>query len=187
MCAHFGHIRIEVILFTLSMHLFQITIDTSPPHEGTVHDGVPGDPEVDFQQSLQLAGHWGGFFDKESAVWFYAFGFSEHCLNEQELDIYTPTHLMVNWTYDNTAEFRATRSGKYHMTVMAFNHALAHSKPVCSDGVTIDSAPAVVSEVVVHGAVTASGLIRDSSNNKVYILHRNREIEEVTDLSNYCG
>ncbi|XP_053398434.1 uncharacterized protein LOC128556766 [Mercenaria mercenaria] len=158
----------------------KITIDTSPPHKGIVHDGISGDPEVDFQQSLQLAGHWDGFFDKESGVWFYSYGFSERCLNENEL------HLKVNWTYDNRAEFTAPKSGKYYLTIMAYNHALGNSKPVCSDGVTIDVMPAVVSEVVIKDAVTASGLIKSDVNDTVYILHRNRELEEVRLPSNKC-
>ncbi|XP_053388676.1 uncharacterized protein LOC128551785, partial [Mercenaria mercenaria] len=158
----------------------KITIDTSPPHEGIVHDGISGDPEVDFQQFLQLAGHWDGFFDKESGVWFYSYGFSERCLNENDL------HLKVNWTYDSRAEFTVTKSGKYYLTVMAYNHALGNSKPVCSDGVTIDVMPAVVSEVVVKDAVTASGLVKSDVDCTVYILHRNRELEKVRLPSKRC-
>ncbi|XP_053398947.1 uncharacterized protein LOC128556937 [Mercenaria mercenaria] len=160
----------------------KITIDTSPPHEGTVHDGMPGDPEVDFQQSLQLTGNWDGFFDKESGVWFYTYGFNNRCLSEYDLDI----HLKVNWTYEKKAEFSAPKSGKYYLTIMAYNHALDHSKPVCSDGVTVDVVPAVISEVAIKDAVTTSGLVRSDVNDTVYILHRYRVLEEVELPTNVC-
>ncbi|XP_053400999.1 uncharacterized protein LOC128557566 [Mercenaria mercenaria] len=160
----------------------KITIDTSPPHEGIVRDGIPGALEVDFQQSLQLTGYWDGFFDDESGVWFYTYGFNDRCLNENDLDV----HLKVNWTYENRAEFSAPQSGKYYLTIMAYNHALDHSNAVCSDGVTIDIIPAVVSEVVIKDAVTANGLVKSGVNDTVYILHRNRVFEEVELPSNIC-
>jgi hypothetical protein len=50
-------------------------MDTSPPHPGSVEDGVRGTGEVDYQQSKTLAAHWQGFFDRESGVLFYQYGF----------------------------------------------------------------------------------------------------------------
>ena len=64
--------------------LLQITIDISPPHEGSVHDGFKGSPEVDYQQDLNLNAHWEGFFDRESGVEFYEYIFSEHCFTNKE-------------------------------------------------------------------------------------------------------
>ncbi|KAK3612524.1 hypothetical protein CHS0354_024496 [Potamilus streckersoni] len=58
----------------------KVTIDTSPPHEGFVHEGFPDQSEVDFQQSRVIHAHWEGFFDKESGVLFYRYGFSNRCL-----------------------------------------------------------------------------------------------------------
>ncbi|XP_053400998.1 uncharacterized protein LOC128557563 isoform X2 [Mercenaria mercenaria] len=162
----------------------KITIDASPPHEGTVYDGIPGNPETDFQQSLQIAGHWDEFFDKESSVWFYTYGFSQQCLQEHDLDIHLNRE--VNWTYASRAEFTAQKPGTYHLTVMAYNHALDHCKPVCSDGVTIDVIPAVVSEIIVKNAVTANGLVKSDENETVYVLHRNRELEKVLLPSLIC-
>lgn len=48
----------------------------SPPHPGMVKDGVRGTEEVDFQQSKTLNAHWDGFFDRESGVLFYQYGFN---------------------------------------------------------------------------------------------------------------
>ncbi|XP_060572684.1 uncharacterized protein LOC132730723, partial [Ruditapes philippinarum] len=150
----------------------KITIDTSPPHEGITHDGLPGYPELDFQQTLRLSGYWDHFFDKESGVWLYTYGFTQRCLNENELDI----HFNVSWTYDNTAALTVDKPGKYYLTVMAYNHALDHGKPVCSDGVTVDDTPAVVSDVVIQNAVTTEGLVKSVTDETVYILYRNREL-----------
>ncbi|XP_060596240.1 uncharacterized protein LOC132750310, partial [Ruditapes philippinarum] len=73
----------------------KITIDTSPPHEGKVYDGILGDYEVDFQQSLKVAGHWNDFFDKESGVWLYSYGFSENCLDENDLDVHSKVMSLI--------------------------------------------------------------------------------------------
>ncbi|XP_060580924.1 uncharacterized protein LOC132737608 [Ruditapes philippinarum] len=160
----------------------KITIDTSPPHEGITNDGLPGYPELDFQQTLRLNGYWDHFFDKESGVWLYTYGFNERCLNENELDI----HQNASWTYDTVAEFTVDKPGKYYLTVMAYNHALDHSKPVCSDGVTIDDTPAVVSDVVIQNAVTTEGLVKSVTDETVYILYRNRELVQVENPPEIC-
>lgn len=69
-----------------SVH-FQITIDTSPPHTGIVQDGVKGIPEVDFQQSTLLQAHWDGFFDRESGVLFYQYGFHTEPLSATDFHL----------------------------------------------------------------------------------------------------
>lgn len=66
---------------------FQITIDSSPPHAGEVHDGVQGSPDVDFQTSLTLKAHWEGFFDRESGVKFYQYSFNDHCLSSSDFSL----------------------------------------------------------------------------------------------------
>jgi hypothetical protein len=60
------------------------------------------------------------------------------------------------------------------------------SQPVCSDGVTIDTTQATVSEVVVKDAVTVEGVIKDETSGEIYIVNRNRELEQVIDPSPYC-
>ena len=68
----------------LYLIVFQITVDVSAPHEGAVHDGIRGEPEVDYQQDLHIDVHWEGFFDRESGVEFYQYIFSDHCLSNEE-------------------------------------------------------------------------------------------------------
>lgn len=65
-----------------------------------MHDGFEGQPEVDFQQSMALSANWNGFFDKESGVWFYMYGFAETCLTADELTPEAPasgvfSHLLM--------------------------------------------------------------------------------------------
>lgn len=72
----------------------QITIDLSPPHTGIVQDGVKGVPEVDYQQSTILQAHWDGFFDRESGVLFYQYGFSANPISSEEFLLDTETKLV---------------------------------------------------------------------------------------------
>ena len=67
--------------------LLQITIDTSPPHAGVVKDNTPGNADLDYQQSMTLEASWEGFFDKQSGVLFYQYGFSDVCLEAADFSI----------------------------------------------------------------------------------------------------
>ena len=58
---------------------FQITIDTSAPVAGVVHDG-PGWEDIDYQQSLDVRANWHNFFDRESGIILYQYGVALHCL-----------------------------------------------------------------------------------------------------------
>jgi hypothetical protein len=48
-------------------------VDITPPHAGAVHDGLPGNPEIDYQQGTDLKAYWDQFFDRESGVLFYQY------------------------------------------------------------------------------------------------------------------
>jgi hypothetical protein len=70
--------------------------------------------------------------------------------------------------------------------VSAYNYAMGQSRPVCSNGVTIDTTPALISEIVVENAVIASRLLKDIDTEKVYFLNRNRELKEVRESIEAC-
>ena len=54
-------------------------------------------------------------------------------------------------TEDTFATNVVTKTGKYYVTVVAFNAALEPSRPICSDGVTIDkTAPDVSRFTYLH-------------------------------------
>ena len=64
---------------------------------GRVHDG-PGPDDIDYQQSLTLHATWHGFFDRESGVAFYQYGFSQHCLDVEDFGIPAPDTVCVYLT-----------------------------------------------------------------------------------------
>lgn len=76
--------------------LFQITIDTSPPQTGTVHDGLNELPDIDYQQDFHLDFHWDGFFDPESGVQYYKYIISDYCWTKQDLIASTEVHYQIN-------------------------------------------------------------------------------------------
>jgi len=87
--------HIENIFHVIAPLKFQITIDVSPPHEGSVHDGIRGEPEVDYQQDLHTDAYWEGFFDRESGVEYYQYVFSDHCLTNSEFTNSTQVFIFV--------------------------------------------------------------------------------------------
>lgn len=70
--------------------------------------------------------------------------------------------------------------------MVAYNHALDASRAACSDGVIIDTYVPVVTEIVLKHAVVAPALLQDTASNDVFFMHRNREVEAVTDPSHNC-
>ncbi|XP_050415812.1 uncharacterized protein LOC126829741 [Patella vulgata] len=116
----------------------QITVDTSSPHQGMVHDGKYDTPEIDVQSDLELFAHWGGFFDRESGVKFYLYGFSTSCLGANKFQLNLANRQDIQQTTSTHASWTAPSDGKYYITVVAYNGALEVSLPVCSDGVVVD-------------------------------------------------
>ncbi|XP_019617771.1 PREDICTED: uncharacterized protein LOC109465072 [Branchiostoma belcheri] len=135
---------------------FQITVDTSPPLPGHVHDSLPAETDLDFQQDTVIQASWEGFFDRESGVMFYMYGFAEDCLTLENVTEFGNT---TNTTSTH-AVWEATHQGLYHCTIIAFNSALEPSEPVCSDGVTIDVTPPVITDLSVDNLHYTPGVIR---------------------------
>lgn len=44
-----------------------------------MHDGLPGNPEIDYQQDKDLNAYWDQFFDRESGVFFYQYVVDTSC------------------------------------------------------------------------------------------------------------
>ncbi|XP_060084880.1 uncharacterized protein LOC132564227 [Ylistrum balloti] len=163
----------------------KITIDVSPPHTGVVHDGVRGSLEVDYQQSLSLSAHWEGFFDRESGVKMYLYKFATSCQDSATmvLDSADPT---VIETTDTDVSHTAAGQGVYFVTVVAFNHALEPSVPVCSDGVTIDSGLTAIKEISVDTAMVRGGLVTDPGATAVWILGTDRTLRQLSTTTAAC-
>ncbi|XP_021356985.1 uncharacterized protein LOC110452658 [Mizuhopecten yessoensis] len=163
----------------------KITIDVSPPHTGVVHDGVRGSLEVDYQQSFNLHAHWEGFFDRESGVKMYLYKFATSCQDAATM-VLDSTDPNVIETTDTDVSYTATSDGEYFVTVVAFNHALEPSTPVCSDGVTIDSGVTAVREISVDTAKVRGGLVTDPGATAVWILDTDRSLRQLSSTSAAC-
>ncbi|CAG2198378.1 unnamed protein product [Mytilus edulis] len=156
----------------------KITIDTSPPQTGTVHDGLNELPDIDYQQDFHLDFHWDGFFDPESGVQYYKYIISDYCWTKQ--DLIASTEGLE--TYDTIASYDAIKEGLYYITVIAMNSANDASSAVCSDGVTITSEKPGVKNIVLDGAQTAPRLVTDAENN-IWLLGTDLSRSFINDTS----
>lgn len=69
-------------------------------------------------------------------------------------------------------------SGKYFITVVAFNNAMDPSMAVCSDGVTYSITSPEISHVSVNNLHVLAGLVKDVDGNLLYV-DRNVHVHEV--------
>ncbi|VDI20686.1 Hypothetical predicted protein [Mytilus galloprovincialis] len=151
----------------------KITVDISPPHTGAVHDGQLGNPEIDYQQGMDLHAYWDQFFDRESGVFFYQYIVKTTCADKTDFVVDDLNPNIVE-TYNTFGTHTVSGDGTYYFTVVAYNRALDPSEPVCSDGVTIDSSVPGVKEVVVKDSLITGGLAKDPDNVDYYILGPDR-------------
>ncbi|XP_056015772.1 uncharacterized protein LOC125675332 [Ostrea edulis] len=163
----------------------KITIDLSPPHTGTVQDGLKGTDEVDFQQSKTLNAHWDGFFDKESGVMFYMYGFSTEPIPASALQL-DSNNSIVKETYAIHATHMVATEGTYYVCVVAYNRALEPSKPVCSDGVTVTTTVPTVSEVYISSAHVRESLVTDVERTMYWVVSRNRHRRLIAEPTADC-
>ncbi|XP_033751510.1 LOW QUALITY PROTEIN: uncharacterized protein LOC117335547 [Pecten maximus] len=89
-------------------------------------------------------------------------------------------------TTDTDIAYVAEGNGVYFVTVVAFNHALEPSSPVCSDGVTIDSGVTSVHEISVDTAMVRGGLVTDSGATDVWILDTDRSLRKLSATTVAC-
>ncbi|XP_078696304.1 uncharacterized protein LOC144924691 isoform X1 [Branchiostoma floridae x Branchiostoma belcheri] len=143
---------------------FQVTVDVSPPLPGHVHDSLPNQTDTDYQQDLIIQASWEGFYDRESGVMFYLVSIAETCTSIDNMTSVRNNSFVLNTT-STYVTWEAPHPGTYYSTVVAFNRALEPSEPVCSDGVTVDSTPPLLREVVVDSAHFKPGLLRDGEGN----------------------
>ncbi|XP_078575733.1 uncharacterized protein LOC144861637 [Branchiostoma floridae x Branchiostoma japonicum] len=162
---------------------FQITVDESPPTAGHVQDALSGQRDLDFHQDLQLHAWWDGFFDRESGVQFYQYGFANRCLGQDEFGI--PQLQQIHNTTGKFGSWTAPVPGTYFCTVVAYNPALTPSQPVCSDGITVDASPPSVRHVKLSGYHARPGLVSDNGGN-VWIVNKDGKREVVDDPPETC-
>ncbi|XP_078589451.1 uncharacterized protein LOC144869806 [Branchiostoma floridae x Branchiostoma japonicum] len=159
----------------------QVTVDRSPPLPGHVQDSLPGETDTDYQQDVIIHASWEGFFDRESGIMFYLVSIGNMCTsldNMTSVDNYFSTN-----TTSTYVTWETPHPGIYYCTVVAFNRALEPSAPVCSDGVTVDTTPPVLREVVVDNAHYKPGLLRDGEGN-VWMVDRKGYRHQAPDCGN---
>ncbi|XP_019614830.1 PREDICTED: uncharacterized protein LOC109462712 [Branchiostoma belcheri] len=161
----------------------KITVDTSPPLPGTVHDGLEGQAEIDYQQTTAIKTWWDGFFDEESGVKFYLYGYSTSCLDAADLQL--PKGASITRTTDTNAVYTAPTPGTYFCTVVAYNHALDPSVPVCSDGVTVDVTPPTLTAIQVDHLAVRPGVVKDAGGD-VWLIDQRRHRVLVLDPPAQC-
>ncbi|XP_071784665.1 uncharacterized protein [Asterias amurensis] len=161
----------------------KITVDTSPPQAGVVHDGMPGSGEVDFQEGNDLAAHWEGFFDRESGVKFYEYLYDVTCWNDADM-VPSIRDTMTRTTVTH-ASWTAPSPGMYFITVIAYNRALEPSVPICSDGVMIDTSPPELSNISISDSRMRPGLAKDSEG-RVWFINEHRMKTELLNVSDMC-
>ncbi|XP_076468275.1 uncharacterized protein LOC143299060 [Babylonia areolata] len=166
----------------------QITVDLSPPEVGAVHDGMAGSREVDYQSERELNAHWWGFIDRESGLQFYQVAFDSQCLDSAVFG-HNTQDARVKLTYNTFASWEAPSEGMYYVTVVAFNRALEMSRPVCSDGVRVDSTRPSLSRVYVGGARVVGGVFREEQEGgdaSLWLLDTDRTRRVVDSPDNAC-
>ncbi|CAH1787741.1 unnamed protein product [Owenia fusiformis] len=173
---HDYYLRITVtnIAQLVQTFILKISIDTSPPHTGIVYDGLAGNPEIDFQQDFTIHAGWTGFFDRESGVRFYQYGFSNSCLGEEMFTLINSSD--VTETQNTDASITLNQTGTYFWTVVAYNSAMEPSAPVCSDGITIDGTPPIVHSIAIDNIRTRPGYV--TKGNVTWLINtRGRKIK----------
>ncbi|XP_064646780.1 uncharacterized protein LOC135499763 [Lineus longissimus] len=161
----------------------KISIDKSRPRRGVVHDGLPGAPDVDYQSSRNLAAYWDGFFDHESGIVYFQYAWGTSCQGTGVFGIKYDS-AKVKKTTQTSAQWTAPSKGKYFITVVAFNAALDHSEPVCSNGVMVDETGPVMGGSTIENTVTKPGLLKQGG--KVYYIRKDRRRVRIEKPSSSC-
>ncbi|XP_050418579.2 uncharacterized protein LOC126831957 [Patella vulgata] len=171
-------------------HTFLINVDTSAPVEGRIYDGdverLEVDkkidlgkpeihnktdrvkPEVDSKTNHEMFSYWKDFYDRESGIKFYQYGFAPKCLDSGNFNIDLNKRKDIIQTTATYASWAAKSDSKYVITVVAYNGALQPSKPVCEyeadtslftdwvliSGITVAVVVVIVGVVVIVVVVT---------------------------------
>ena len=93
---------------------------------------------------------------------------------------------VASQTGQTSVQWDSPGEGTYYVTVVAYNNALQPSKPLCSDGVTVDLTPPRFMGVAIPGGVVMPGLVVDSSGD-FWLIGRDRERARVEGYSTWCA
>jgi hypothetical protein len=121
-----------------SLQHLDILVDESPPVNGTVKEGLPGDNDLDFTAVGDITVNWNGFIDHESGISHYEVFLGRDCLSDFTAN---SSSLINKKTTSKTFEsFNLPEKGYFVFTVIALNNALEPSHGSCSDGIFYEEA-----------------------------------------------
>lgn len=162
----------------------KFTVDLTPPLSGTVKEGIPDQPEIDYQHDFTIPIYWSGFFDRETAIPFYQYIIATECHGMDSFQYPLPSTSLAKQTNETMISWTAPSVGRYYTTVLAYNGAFQPTSPVCSDGVTIDRNHPLFEGVRIPGATVRPGLV--SSEGEVWLVYSNRERAQLISPTEHC-
>lgn len=164
-----------------------MTIDSSPPQDGNVIDGITGQTDVDYQQGLILEGYWKGFSDPESGIHHYRYAIANTCFTIDQLQFSRVGGVTIHRTTESsTARTLVAVAGTYYVTVVAYNNALEPSNVVCSDGVTIDVTPPELEQIEIQDLDSMRGLVREKGDTRLWLIDTERHRRQITGYDGVC-
>jgi hypothetical protein len=165
-----------------------ILLDDSPPVPGVVNEGPVDSLDIDYTSDDAITAHWHGFIDHESGIKLYRAGVADHCLEVTDFQegSYSNEHITVIET-DKTVEIFQLALGKNYVTVVAYNNAMEPSTPVCTDGIMLDKATPVFTDVTLTRGRIVESLA--CSNSQAWLIQHNivRMLLDVNECVNRCS
>ena len=152
-------IKVINTAYLVAIEHIDILVDESPPEVGILLEGPMGSPDIDYTSSDDITVHWHGFIDHESGIQFYRIAIGRECMhNLKDILPGQYNNYIIQESFHDSANIAfPDGEGQYFATVIAYNHALSPSKPVCSDGITLDkSIPNVTNIAVKHAKIVES-------------------------------
>ncbi|XP_070204014.1 uncharacterized protein [Littorina saxatilis] len=141
------HHREYYVTITVTNHaslttttVVDLLLDESPPTVGVVWEGLSddGQAEMDFTSTDTVHVRWHGFHDHQSGVSLYRVGLGARCMTVPEMEA---SDNVTEVEFGNMASLGIPSEGRYYVSVVAYNGALAPSEVACSDGITYDTTP----------------------------------------------
>ena len=143
----------------VSFYHVDILVDASPPVAGVVLEGPPGGPDIDYTSEDHVYINMHGFIDHESGIRLYHVALAERCLTLEEMRNSGRTGISTIYKTNNPRiKMTFPKSGQFYSSVIAFNNAMEPSGVVCSDGITKDTTPPSVTDVVLQNGQVHRGL-----------------------------
>ncbi|XP_041349352.1 uncharacterized protein LOC121368680 [Gigantopelta aegis] len=155
-----------------------ILVDASPPVAGVVLEGPPGGPDIDYTSEDHVYINMHGFIDHESGIRLYRVALAERCLTLEELrNAGNASIVIVYKTVNPIIKLSFPNSGLFYSSAVAFNNAMEPSIVVCSDGITKDTTPPMMTNIILKNGQMYSGLW--CKNAKAWYVDKNMTLIEL--------